>query len=183
MISSEAPPKRLNGRSGSRTNLFISATLYGDEGFCPAKVRNLSEYGALVEASILPPPGTAIRLCRGSLVVAGEVVWRRGGKAGLHFNSAIIIADWLPGGTCRDQSRVDEMVHQVRMGSVSESKSYIPQPSAATPAVSQELEAIASMIEQLAESFTTDTHVIANHSSKLQHLEVVVQRLRRIRID
>lgn len=180
MIHSEAPRRRLDGRSSQRTNIFISAALDGDGDCCPAKVRNLSEFGALVEASVLPAPGTAIRLCRGSSSVAGKVVWRRGGKAGLQFNSAIVVADWLPSGRCHDQARVDEMVHQVRTGSVPAVENSVPHTPAESRPVSQELEAIASSVERLAEALATDSSVIVSHGWKLQQLEVVTQKLRRL---
>lgn len=180
MICSEAPPRSLDGRSGQRTNLFISAVLYGDGDHCPAKVRNLSEFGALVEASVLPSPGTDVRLCRGSLAVVGQVVWRRAGKAGLRFNSAITVDDWLPGGRNRDQARVDDIVQQVRTGSVPAAETAESQSPKNALAGAQELEAIASSIEQLAEALATDQSVIVNHSWKLQQLEVAIQKLRRL---
>jgi hypothetical protein len=180
MIQSEAPQRRLDGRSGQRTNMFISAALYSEGECCPAKVRNLSDFGALVEASVLPSPGTTIRLCRGSLAVSGEIVWRRGGKAGLRFNSAVTVADWLPNGSCRDQSRVDEIVHQVRTGAAPAIESNMPQHRVESLSISQELKAIASSVERLAETFAADTYVLGNHGSKLQQLEVLTQRIRRI---
>lgn len=180
MIHSEAPKRRLEGRSSQRTNLFVSAVLSGDGNSCPAKVRNLSEFGALVEASVLPSPGSAIRLCRGSVAVAGKVVWRRGGKAGLRFNSAIAVADWLPSGACWDQSRVDEMVHQVRMGSAPAVDSFIPHTPAEPRPICRELEAIASSVERLTEALATDPSVIVSHGWKLQQLEAVTQKLRRL---
>lgn len=160
--------------------MFVSAALCHDGGCSSATVRNLSEFGALVEAPVLPSPGTLIRLSRGALSVAGTVVWRRGGKAGLRFDSAITVDEWLPTRLGRGQASVDEMVHQVRTG-VAPKADYTPQP-AASPALTaqQELESIASSIERVAEALSSDPVVVAQHGWKLQQLEVGIQYLRRV---
>ena len=88
--------------SRPRSNIFVMATLYAAGGSTPVRVRNMSRSGALVEASALPPAGTGVRLCRGSVSVAGEVMWVDEHKAGLRFASPTAAADWLPGGTARE---------------------------------------------------------------------------------
>jgi len=87
-----------NGRLDGRSNIFVTATLYAAGGSTPVRIRNMSRSGALVEASALPPAGTGVRLCRGSISVAGEVIWVDARKAGLRFASPTAAADWLPGG-------------------------------------------------------------------------------------
>ena len=166
-----------DSRSTSRTNLFVSAALYGDGDCCAAKIRNLSATGALVEAPVLPSAGTQIRLRRGNLEVGGEVVWCEGGRAGLKFTSVITVADWLPRRQGADQARVDEIVHQVRMGPA---HARFDQPNRLTDAApSQDIEAATSLIERVADALTTDAHVVAHHGWKLQQLEVAVQQIRR----
>ena len=175
-----APARCLESRGKARTNMFVSAALYHDGGCSSATVRNLSELGALVEAPVLPSPGTLIRLSRGALSVAGTVVWRRGGKAGLRFESAITVDEWLPTRSGRGQARVDEMVHQVRTGAAPK-VDHTP-PTAVSPALAapKELEAIASSIERVAEALSSDPLVVAQHGWKLQQLEVGIQQLRRV---
>lgn len=179
-VGSEAPARQLDSRSGQRTNLFVAAVLYSEEGNCPVKVRNLSESGALIEAATLPPVGTAVRLCRGSLAVPGKVVWQRAGKAGLRFGSAIRVADWLPSNRGRHQSHVDELVHQVRTERAGVADVAIAEPRSNPPLAPEQIDTIASTIERLADEFAADPYVIANHSWKLQQLEGAVQQLRRI---
>lgn len=160
--------------------MFVSAALYHDGGCSSATIRNLSEFGALVEAPVSPSPGTSIRLSRGALSVAGTVVWRRGEKAGLKFESAVAVAEWLPTRLGRGQARVDEMVHQVRTGAAPR-LDHTPQTAASpTLAAPQELEGIASSIERVAEALSSDPLVVAQHGWKLQQLEVGIQRLRRV---
>lgn len=178
--SNEASVGQFDSRSSPRTNLFVAAVLYSEDGNRPVKVRNLSESGGLVEGSALPPVGTAARLCRGSLAVSANVVWERAGKAGLRFTSAIRVADWLPSNHSRHQSHVDELVNQVRAGRAE----IVDPPSleAQTGSLStpQQLDAIAFEIERLTDELAADPYVVANHSWKLQQLEGMAQRLRRI---
>lgn len=180
-LLSEAPGRQLESRSTQRTNLFVAAVLYSEDGNCAVKVRNLSESGVLVEASTLPPVGTAVRLCRGSLGVCGRIIWQRAGKAGLRLTSTITVADWLPNNKSRHQSHVDELIH--RMKAEEETDSSNPSSSrleSEAPTIPQQVSAIAAGVERLANELAADPYVIANHSWKLQQLEGVVQQLRKI---
>jgi hypothetical protein len=56
------------------------ATIYTDNGSMPVRLRNLSAKGALAEGSDLPSVGEKVRLCRGSLEIAGELVWCEDGS-------------------------------------------------------------------------------------------------------
>lgn len=179
MSLADTPPRQLEGRSDQRTNVFVSAALYYDDNACPAKVRNLSEFGALIEASVLPPPGTRIRLCRGNLAVSGKVVWQRVGKAGLRFDSAITIVDWLPNRACRHQSRVDDMVHHFKMGSAAGEVSA-PKALHSSPPGLHQLATITLSIEQIGDALAGDPHIISNHSWTLQQLDLAAQQLRHI---
>lgn len=175
-----APARCLESRESSRTNVFVSAALYHDGECSSATIRNLSEFGALVEAPVLPSPGTQVRLSRGALCVAGTVVWRRGGKAGLRFESAVTVAEWLPTRLGRGQARIDEMVRQVRIGAAPKVDHISQAAVSPTLAAPQELESIASSIEKIAEALSGDPLVVAQHGWKLQQLEVIIQQLRRV---
>ena len=160
--------------------MFVSAALYCSDECYPSTVRNLSESGALVEAPVLPPVGSQIRLCRGSLVVTGTVVWRRGSKSGLKFDSSIVVGDWLPSRPRAGQAAVDEIVHQAKMGRAPAAPPAAFQRAAETRLPAQELEAIAALIDRVADAFTADADVITKHGWKLQQLEVAMQRIRRV---
>lgn len=81
-----------------RTNLFVMGAIYSDSGSAPVRVRNVSPHGALIEGIEIPPAGSQVRLCRGSLSVANAIKWCEARRAGLQFESAVLVADWLPGG-------------------------------------------------------------------------------------
>lgn len=179
-LPGEAPVRQLESRSSPRTNLFVAAVLHSEDGNFPVKVRNLSECGGLIEAPTLPPAGTAVRLCRGSLAVSGKIVWQRAGRAGLRFGSALSVADWLPNNHSRHQSRVDDLVHQVRAGRADHPDPPTAQPNSKVASAPHQVDAIASAIERIADELAADPYIVANHSWKLQQLEMTVQQLRRV---
>ena len=169
----ELPPQRLDGRVRHRSNVFVSAALYSDSGSAPAVIRDLSESGALVEGPVLPPPGSRIRLRRGSFEVAGKVVWQNGRRAGLEFGSSISVDDWLPSATRKHQALVDEIVHDVRTGVAERHNRPSLEPAWTA-------EKIASFLERVAEEFSSAGRTVAEHSDQLQRLEIAVQHIRRL---
>ena len=170
-------PAESESRLSARTNLFVMAAIFAGLGSEPVKVRNLSSNGALVEGASLPQPGTHVRLCRADLNVEGEIVWCRDGRAGLRFNSAVAVADWLPQGSAKaDQQRVDRLVHQIKTSGVASS------PSSAAPSEGlgkdfsvAELNDLRVAIQSLAEDLAADTAIVERHWSKLQTLDIVAQ--------
>jgi hypothetical protein len=177
--SSSGSDKRVSPRS----NIFVIATLYGAGGSAPVRVRNMSLNGALVEAAGLPSVGSAVRLCRGSLSVIGEVVWVGGGKAGLCFPSAISVTDWLPAGQrVAGQQTADELVHQTRLGAIPAVRKTVdpePQPRPQT----RDLQRLIAELEQAGEDLAADPDVAVRHASALQAIDSVAQALARLAAD
>lgn len=180
MIAHKFEYPATKARREPRTNLFAMATAYTDAGSMPVKVRNLSPTGAFIEGAVLPNEGDQIRLCRGSLQVAGEVVWCNDRGAGVRFSSAVTVADWLPRGrSAAPQQRVDEFVHSMR------NSPHLPSAVAAdSPASSKptpfDLMRITRDLEALAEDLASDPVVAERHALKLQVLDVAAQALRKL---
>lgn len=174
-------------RGEDRRNLFVAATLYGPAGQEPVRIRNLSRHGSLIEGRILPEEGTRVRLSRGSLSVAGTLVWRRDGRGGLRFESTVSVDDWLPRGAAAaagvspGQQQVDETVHRIRLGTL----------RAAAPAGGNG-DALADLAGQLAEvrlalnaaaqALAEDQAVAMAHPAALQAIDIGVHKLERIAI-
>ncbi len=179
MIAELTKPARRDARREPRTSLFAMATLYAGLGSWAVKVRDLSSRGALVEGGDIPPPGTSVRLCRGSLTIMGEIVWCRAGRAGLRLESSLAIAEWLPGSRATaPQQRVDEIVQQVRASGTMPSLSPGHHPTLQSNKLSAvELTRLRIAIEALAEDLAADAHVVNRHMSKLQTLDVAAQAL------
>lgn len=101
-------------RSGSRSNVFLTAMLIGGDEPRTVRVRNLSPGGAFLDGEEIPPVGANVRLVRGSLSVAGNVAWQSEGHAGLRFAKEIDVAAWVKRVGHPGQRRVDETVDALR---------------------------------------------------------------------
>ena len=166
-----------DARREPRTSLFVMATLYVGSGSSPVKVRDLSSAGALIEGGAIPPPGTSVRLCRGSLNITGEIVWHSGGRAGLRLESSISVAEWLPGRQATaPQQRVDEIVQQVKASGTAGSVSLQNVPEFQSSKLSAlELTRLRVAIESLAEELAADPDIVKRHMAKLQTLDLAAQ--------
>lgn len=82
-------------RLSKRTKLFVAAKVVIDQQERPARVRDLSLFGARIELLKAPPIGTSILLKKGNLAAPGTVVWASTGVCGIVFNSEIPLLDWL----------------------------------------------------------------------------------------
>lgn len=166
-------------RAERRTNLFVSATLSWPQGFAPATLRNLSTRGALIEASVLPAPGTSVHLSRGSLQIEGEVVWCKGRRAGLRFTGSIVVTDWLPHSSGLAQAHVDQMVHAVKAG-LDRQIEVGPSIAGASRTWLDEAAELRRLLELVAEGLADDSSIIAKHGEKLQLLDMARQKFERL---
>lgn len=163
-------------RVESRSNIFVMATMYAGAGSTPVRVRNMSRTGALVEAAILPPVGTTVRLSRGSLNALGDVMWASGGRAGLRFASPVAILDWLPQGKRGSgQQLIDEIVHRARVSGTQPTPP--PSPAQATVEIADEIVQLRQMMERVSEELSSDPAVSNAHGEALQVLDAVGEGL------
>ena len=171
-------PTEPEGRVSARTNLFVMAAICAGHGSEPVKVRNLSAKGALIEGATLPQAGAQVRLCRADLNIDGEIIWCRGGRAGLRFNSAVAVADWLPQGPAKaSQERVDRLVQEFKTSG----DAWAPSPAVGEvpgeTITAAEFLQLKAAIESLAEDLAADAAIVERHLSKLQTLDIVAQAL------
>lgn len=178
MISESMQSGPNGARVERRTNLFVSARLSWGQGFAPVVIRNLSASGALVEAAVLPAPGSSVELSRGRLRVRGRVIWCQERRAGLELSSRIIVSDWLPQGSAVAQARVDRVIHDLRGGDCAKTAAASSLPEAPeTGTLFEELTELKQKIESAVEQLAADPSVIAEHADKLQLLDMVAHRL------
>lgn len=162
-----------------RTNLFVMASISATTASGPVKIRNLSPRGALIESSGLPALGESYELKRGSLLAAGEIVWREGNKAGLRFDRSIAVADWLPSGNCAQQA-VDTLVQQAKAVSTGHALAANGPAAERDSVDTDQLRRLARALEGLADDLADDAAVVTRHAQKLQALDVAVQMLRKL---
>jgi hypothetical protein len=162
--------------------MFLAATLVHAGGSSPVKVRNMSERGAMVEASVLPDVGDITMLLRGSLRVEAHVTWRRSNQCGLTFASAVDVASWLAPAVNSGQSRVDQDIAAIRAGLASAPTSPPPavSPNGSRPrdaVVVDNLSMIISLLADLEEDLIGNPSTVAAHGVKLQNIDLATQVL------
>jgi hypothetical protein len=162
-------------RQGTRTHLFVIATLCCNEGSTPVHIRNMSAKGALIEAAVLPPAGSLVVLKRGSLEVSGRVAWVGARQAGLAFGSLVTIPDWMAKRANAHQDRIDEIVAQLRAQELPENDAIGP-PSAAPI---EQLQLLRSDLVRLGDALAADVILVATHP-EIQLVDIALQRIDRI---
>lgn len=175
------PDAGVQQRADPRRNMFVAAALYHADGSMPVRLRNMSRGGALIEGEALPIEQSPIRLCRGSLSIAGHVAWQRDRRAGIRFDAAAEVADWLPRGRpLTGQERVDAIVHACRVApGASAAIATAPTTIGDADAI-QQLLAIRNALNAAAEDLAGDAAVVMAHADALQAIDVLTQRLGRL---
>jgi hypothetical protein len=160
--------------------MFVLASMTAETVSGPVKIRNMSPDGALIEGAALPRLGEHLSLRRGKLVAAGRAIWCDGGRAGLRFDHLVDVAAWLPAGG--PQQQVSQAFHAIKTGLAN----VVPLPVAPvgkSPIGKSDLLDAAMALEALADALAEDAGVIANHSTRLQVLDIAAQMLRRCAIS
>jgi hypothetical protein len=169
-----------HGRSETRTNMFVIATMSAITASGPIKIRNLSRHGALIEGAALPGLGEDLKLRRGALSVTGQIVRLHGNKAGIRFDGPIDVGQWLPSAH-PDQQRVDDLFQSIRDKSVAcTSRRDAARPTARTAADPAQLRQLALDLNSLADDLAGDAGVVVRHGLRLQTLDVASQMLLRL---
>lgn len=163
-----------NLRVEDRKSLFAQATLHFVDGFCSVKLRNVSPAGALVEAERLPRSGTPVELRRGPLVAMGTIIWRRAGKAGIEFLADTDVKRWMP--NLGAQGTVDQAFQVFKGVPVA----AFTQPMPSSTITTHDIESVAALLDDLADTFAGDAGVLFNYSAKLQALDIAAQMLRKL---
>jgi len=171
-----------------RANVMFAAILRSGDEELAVRVRNLSEMGALVEASTLPAPDTAVSLVRNNLSVNGSVVWSSRGRAGLRFAGVIDPSIWIKPGqsapaAAPDQARVDAIQAAARAGLPT-----LPvRPLADTARASleavmptrivEELAFVRRLVESIGDELVGEPAVVSRHPAALQKFDLAGQIL------
>lgn len=162
------------GRQQPRTHLFVLATLYSDAGSTPVHIRNMSPTGALIEAAVLPAPGSRVSLKRGHLNAMGRIAWRDARRAGVSFDATVHVADWMSRQVSAGQQRVDAIVASVRKDGTTGGCAS-PSPIS----IEVELATLRAELGQLESTLTEDAVLIASHP-EIQTIDISLQRIDRI---
>ena len=164
-----------------RSNIFVVAALASGRGNGPVRIRNMSRSGALIEGAVIPADGSAVRLSRGSLGVAGTIVWRHENRAGMRFDCAVTVGAWLPGGkSAAGQQRVDEIVYSYKaeVGARRPAAPAAPAPlRAARQDIGAQLIEVRESLNAVAEELAADDATTERHPNALQAIDMAAQKL------
>ena len=159
--------------------MFVAATLTSSAGSGAVHIRNMSNDGALIEAAVLPPAGSLVTLYRGSLQVAGRIVWQAERRAGLAFSGAVMVADWMSRNPPVHQSKIDEIVRGIRSGNA-DAAVRLAQPSVPSGSpFESELRALKDELGQVEDGLCASMQILADHP-EIQLLDVARQRIERL---
>jgi hypothetical protein len=161
-----------------RTHIFLAALLKTPGGNCAARIRNMSQTGALVEGNILPDAGTPVSLVRGSLEAVGETVWSSGSRCGVAFSSNVSVEAWLPDLNGR-QARVDALVDEIRNDG--ESPEWLAADASCNAEPDQIFQVLADLARTLGRQIAGDPVTVARFSSELQGFDLLAEALEAMR--
>lgn len=166
-------------RAEDRFSLFVIATLHSQQGGGSVKIRNISRNGALLEGDGFPAPGSRVELRRGTMSVAGRIIWHRTDKAGIQFADPVDVGLWLP--TASNQRQVDQAVETIKAAAGSTTLSPAPSaPLHASFISAQDMARTAALLDDLADALSNDAGVLFNYATKLQALDIAAQLLRKM---
>lgn len=173
-----------------RKNLMLAATIEAAGTRVPVRIRNLSESGAMLDGAALPDAGATLVLLRADIQVAATVVWREGGRCGIHFDKvAASVDEWITGKRAasfngqQGQARVDAIQSAVRTGAMLPSEpAPISSGGALRPGeleqrISEEIVYVQRLIDALGEELVEDPVMLQRHARVLQNLDRASQML------
>jgi len=76
-------------RASKRARVLLMARLETDTGEIEARLRDLSQKGALLECPQVPPVGSEVMFVRGATRVPARVAWAGADRVGLEFHHQI----------------------------------------------------------------------------------------------
>lgn len=169
-------------RGAERVNMFLAATAYFDGSSNPARVRNLSTWGAMLDAGVVPAIDTHVQISRGQLNASGTVVRVNGSRFGVSLAHPIEVSRWLSPPRNPGQETVDRIFRNpaeppslpsdpLMNGEVTGRTSY------SVAALDEVIDLLASLGDRLSD----DATVVGQHGEALQNLDRALQILGRLK--
>jgi hypothetical protein len=173
-----------DARGLARSNMYVAGQISWERSSSPAKIRNMSPAGALVQAPVVPPVGCPVRLARGSQRADGRVAWTEQDRCGIQFDSLVSVREWMAPHKNREQVRVDETVALLRAGAVplvEAQRQRVAEDVSGEllPAtqIAADLRGIARLLDQLSAHLANDPAVLQHHGNTLQGFDVASQSI------
>jgi hypothetical protein len=94
-VQSFGEGRQAGKRESKRARVLLAAKIRAGAAEMDVRLRDLSQKGALIEGKAIPPTGTDVVFCRGSICAPARVAWTAEGRAGLEFAYLIDETDVL----------------------------------------------------------------------------------------
>lgn len=165
----------IEGRAATRTNLFLAARLLSADAAHPARIRDLSPWGARVETFVVPEVGAELSLVRGRLSAPCQVAWSAGQFCGLSFSSPVSVHEWMAHRVGVERRRLTDLARIADGGGPDFAAAQIEVAKAARIAL--DLGRVNRLLATLREALAGDPEVVARHGVKLHNLGLAMQTL------
>lgn len=157
-------------RTDRRAVTMLTAEVAVGSATWPARIRNISTGGALIEGVPVTERGTQVVLSRGQQCAAGEVIWCDPEALAIQFNEPINPAEWLRSGDSsgersrhrevRDDCRPDDLPTEIIASRVREEMAFVSR-----------------LVEGVADLLSEDPILRVRHATRIQELCVGEQML------
>lgn len=172
----EAP--EFETREMVRKYLSLPVTIVWNHCRAAGEIKNLSDFGALVQSSANPPKDATIGLIRGSQQVEGRLVRSDGGLLGLRFTAPIVLRDWLmPAAYVRKAAGTRQSLASRSTGPALASHPHDSTSQDDTTRLMEDLLLVSQLIDDLGQALASDPNTPETHLGKIQNLDVAVQML------
>ena len=169
-----------DARSAPRSNMYIVAVLSWAQSSSPAKIRNMSPSGALIEAATVPPEGAVVGLARGLLRAEGSIAWVSDGRCGIQFNAPVPVLEWMAPTKNGEQRRIDETFAVLKAGALPLREARRARADESLPIPQQlagDLGELSRLLEALGAELAGDRDVVRKYGGRLQTFDLAAQTL------
>lgn len=153
-------------RSYRRTNTMLNGEISTGDRTWPAKIRDISPYGALVETDAIALERASVVLSRGPRRVAGEVRWRSTNALGIQFALPVDVEEWLeshdPRGTGSSQQNVPNRGRR--------HPKQVLSPDVVACRVREEMAYVSRLIDGVTRLLSEDPILSVRHATRIQEL-------------
>ena len=172
------------GRGVHRSKLLLAATIEAAGMKSPARIRDLSETGALLEGPAFPPVNTVLTLTRLAMTINARVVWHAPPRCGVEFQGKIAIAEWIsgkPGPVNFGQARVDAIQAAVRAETLpvadANTGGQLVDLSRLDVRIGTEIASVRKLLDAISAELSGDPDVVQQHGRMLQDFDLAGQIL------
>lgn len=169
-----AAARDIENRKAERVNTLLAADALIGNTCWPVRIRNISSTGVMVETAVKVDVKSSILIKRGTLHVAGEIVWRRDGVFGVRFFEPADVAPWLGISSREAVASIDQCAQSGIQASASLSE------AALTRRIAEEIAYAERLVSAVASSLSEDPILRVRYCGRVQELSIAADMLNQL---